>query len=139
MHTANDFVLLRLHVQVWYDDPISTAMKYNRTLGLGMTVIGMWVAGATGFDAQATAAMWAAIPTPPKMHAAHSGSGGKVQLELTETAVMKSDFEWPSGSLQLGDLSRNKPATQRPFVANMTDPGRALHYPMGPLFLAPSY
>ena len=101
-YCTNDCVLLRLHVQVWYDDPVSSSMKYNRTLDLGMTVIGMWVAGATGFDEQATTAMWAAIPTPPKMHtdnhAAHNSSGGRVQLDPTETAAVKSD---DSGSLQL--------------------------------------
>ena len=48
--------------QVWYDDPVSLGMKYNRTQEVGMSVVGMWVADATGFDEEATKAMWAALP-----------------------------------------------------------------------------
>ena len=45
-----------------YDDPVSLGMKYNRTQEVGMSVVGMWVADATGFDEEATKAMWAALP-----------------------------------------------------------------------------
>ena len=57
-------LLQNVTYQVWYDDPLSLAMKYKLALDNDLRGVGMWNADAVNLakDTLGTMLMWGALP-----------------------------------------------------------------------------